>query len=190
MSRSFDGERDRIVRLGRAAWQRLKKEKSWQDWLATGELLQLLREEAMHEAGVNRPEGKGYNLAFGLKLSENKLDDMDKGDRARLFNIMDNLAPIEQWRSTLTLQERIKYNHPNSVWRKYQKAIEPPPKAEEGEAKPTLRDSVANLSEEADDLRRQLQQAHARIAELEEELAGAKALLDQHGIAHAEEVRS
>lgn len=174
--RTFDGQRDRIVRLGRAAWQRLKKERSWQDWLATGELLALLRSEALTEAGTNRPEGKAYNMAFGLKLSENKLDDMDKGVRSRLFNCMDNLAPIEQWRSTLPLQKRLTYNHPNAVWRQYQKAVEPPPTPEDGQAepKPTLRDSVANLSEENAELKRQLEQAKARIAELEEELAHAK----------------
>lgn len=176
MSKQFDIDRDRVVRNGRAAWQRLKKEKSWQDWLATGELLALLRQEAMHEAGTNRPEGKAYNMAFGIKLTENKLDDMDKGDRYRLFNCMDNLSLIEQWRSTqLTLQERLRLNHPNSVWRKFQKAHEPASEADgAAEPKPTLRDSVANLSEENAELKRQLEQAKARIAELEEELAHAK----------------
>src|SRR6516162_5132868 len=154
-------ERDRVVRQGQEAWRRLKKEKSWQDWLKFGEALLVGREWSMHQAGVNRPEGKGYAMAFSEWLQRYKLDDMDKGDRARLFACMDNLGLIEQWRSTLTQTERLKLNHPNSVWRKWQKAVEPPKEEDKtAEPKPTLKDSVVNLSEE-------LERAKAHIAELE-----------------------
>ena len=175
MARSPETERERVNRQTRAAWGRLKREKSWQDWVAVGEGLVMWREEAMREAGVNRPEGKGYNMAFGNKLVENKLDDMDKGDRGRLFNCMDNLHLIDEWRARLTLSERLKYNHPATVWRRWSKSVEPATKDDPtAEPKPTLRYSVANLSEENAELRRQLEQAKARIVELEEELAHAK----------------
>ena len=154
-------ERERVVRQGQEAWRRLKKEKSWQDWLKVGEALLVGREWAMHQAGVNRPEGKGYAMAFSEWLSRYKLDDMDKGDRARLFACMDNLGLIEQWRSTLTQTERLKLNHPNSVWRKWQKAVEPPAQQDgTAEPRPSLRDSVVTLSEENEQLK-------AHIAELE-----------------------
>jgi hypothetical protein len=169
-------ERSRVDQQARAAWKRLKKEKSWHDWITVGEGLLLWRQEAMHEAGVNRPEGKGYNMAFGNKLVANKLDDMDKGDRARLFDCMDNLALIEEWRLRLTSTERLKINHPSTVWRRWKQSVEPPPKENgKDEARPTLRDSVTNLSEENAELKRQLEQARARIVELEEELAAARA---------------
>jgi len=175
MRSSTQTECNRIEQEARAAWKRLKKGKSWHDWIIVGEGLVLWRQEAMHEAGVNRPEGKGYNMAFGNKLVENKLDDMDKGDRARLFDCMDNLASIEEWRQRLTLPQRMMVNHPSTVWRRWKKAMAVPASAEPGaEPKPTLRDSVANLSEENAELKRQLEQAKARIAELEEELAAAR----------------
>jgi hypothetical protein len=119
-------QQDRIVRQGVAAWVRLKKDKNWHDWLAVGDALLIGRGLAMYQAGTNRPSGKGYSQEFGRWLSKNKLDDMDKSDRAKLFKVMDNLAAIEQWRATLTLTERLKLNHPVTVLRNYERATEIP----------------------------------------------------------------
>ena len=91
-------ERDRVSRQGTEAWRRLKREKSWGDWIKVGEALQVGRDWAMNQAGTNKPEGKGYNLAFGEWLVKYKLNDMDKGDRCRLFEVIDNLPNIEKWR--------------------------------------------------------------------------------------------
>ena len=167
-------ERDRVSRQGTEAWRRLKREKSWVDWLKVGEALQVGRDWAMNQAQTNKPEGKGYNLAFGEWLAKYKLDDMDKSDRCRLFDVMDNLANITQWRTTLTLTQRLALNHPSTVWRKFKKAVEPAtdPTAE---PKPTLRDSVAILSEENHVKDNQIAQLSERIVELEQELANAKA---------------
>ena len=109
-----ENERERVVRQGTEAWKRLKKDKNWEDWLKVGDALQIGREQAMREAGVNQPMGRGYNEIFGAWLVKNKLDDMDKGDRSRLFAAMDNRAAIEAWRQGLTLSERLRLNHPNA----------------------------------------------------------------------------
>jgi hypothetical protein len=77
----------------------------------------------MHQASTNRPMGAAYNMAFGEWLQRYKLHDMDKGDRARLFDVMENVPAIEDWRHrTLTLTDRLKLNHPNAVLRKWQAA--------------------------------------------------------------------
>ena len=158
-----------MARQARAAWQRLKKEKSWGDWIVVGEGLTMWREDAMREAGTNQPAGgrmgKGYNLAFAKRLADNKLDDMDQGDRKRLFDCMDNIGPIEEWRRTLPQTTRLKLNHPTTVWRAWRHAMEPAT-APAGEAKPTLRDSVASLSEE-------LEASRAHAAELQAALDAA-----------------
>jgi hypothetical protein len=177
-------ERDRVSRQGTEAWRRLKREKSWGDWIKVGEALQVGRDWAMNQAQTNKPEGKGYNLAFGEWLHKYKLDDMDKGDRSRLFVVMDNLGMIEDWRRTLTLNVRLQLNHPNSVLRKWKRAIELEPTDPTATPKPTLRDSVVNLSEEnrAQELLIielkarivELWQRKARIVELEEERDAAK----------------
>jgi predicted DNA-binding ArsR family transcriptional regulator len=160
-----EGDRDRISRQGTQAWNRLKREKNWNDWIKVGEALQVGREWAMNQAMTNKPEGKGYNMAFSEWLARYKLDDMDKGDRSRLFTVMDSIGMIEDWRRTLTMTERLRLNHPNAVLRKWQKAVEPP-KPDDG--KPTLRDSVANLSEE-------LQASHQTIAQLQEQISELEA---------------
>jgi hypothetical protein len=159
-----EDERDRVSRQGTEAWRRLKKEKNWNDWLKVGEALQVGREWAMSQAGTNQPSGKAYNMAFGEWLQRYKLDDMDKGDRSRLFAVMDNLPMIEEWRRTLTLTERLKLNHPNPVLRKWKAAIEPErPKSD----KPTLRDSVVKLDEDNAAKDRKIAEQDAHIAELE-----------------------
>jgi hypothetical protein len=155
-----EDEFDRVSRQGAAAWKSLKREKNWNDWLKVGEALRIWREWAQNQSRANRPIGKAYNMAFGEKLLEYKLDDMDKGTRSRLFDVMDNLPLIEEWRRTLPLTERLKLNHPNAVLRKWKAFMKPEPREEDGEPKPTLRDSVVNLSEENAALK-------AHIAELE-----------------------
>jgi len=164
-------ERDRVARQGTEAWRRLKKEKSWGDWIKVGEALVVGREWAMNQAQTNKPEGKGYNLCFGEWLVRYKLDDMDKGDRSRLFDVMDNLPNIIAWRQTLTLTQRLTLNHPSSVWRKFKRAIEPEDKT--AEPKPTLRDSVVNLSEQNHAHELEIAQLKARISELMEEVISA-----------------
>jgi len=157
-------DRDRVSRLGTQAWLRVKREKSWHDWITIGEALQVGREWAMNQATTNKPEGKAYNMAFGEWLRKYKLDDMDKSDRSRLFDVMENLPAIEEWRVTLTLTQRLKLNHPNSVLKNWKAAFEPEkPKS----AKPTLRDSVANLSEEVTGKNREIAELTDHITELE-----------------------
>jgi hypothetical protein len=158
---------ERVVRQGSQAWQRLKKDKNWGDWIKVGEAHIVGREWAMHQATTNQPKGKAYNMAFGEWLAKYKFDDMDKGNRARLFEVMDNLGQIEEWRRTLTLGERLRLNHPNAVLRKWKAHLAPERRTESGEPKPTLRDSVVNLSEEVEAKNREIAQLKDHIAELE-----------------------
>jgi hypothetical protein len=158
-----EDERNRVCRQGTQAWQRLKREKSWGDWLKVGEALLVGREWAMNQVGTNQPKGKGYNTAFSEWLTKYKLDDMDKGDCSRLFEVMDNLPQIDEWRQTLTLTDQLKLNHPNSVLRRWKAFMKPEPRPEPGaepKPTPTLKDSVALLSEENAALK-------SHIAELE-----------------------
>jgi hypothetical protein len=164
-------EQDRIVRQGRAAWARLKKDKSWTDWLAVGEALLVGRELAMYEAGTNSPSGKGYAQEFSRWLATNKLDDMDKSDRSKLFTVMENLSEIEAWRATLTRSQRLKLNHPTTVLRNCQRATVVP---ETKPDRPSKDDVLRDLDEELHAARGEVERLKARIAELEEENASLR----------------
>jgi hypothetical protein len=113
---------EEAVRRGQDAWARVRGDHTWEDWLRVGAALAILRTEAMHEARVNQPSGRNYNEAFGTLLQKFGFDTIDKGDRARLFEVMAKLVEIEAWRATLTQDQRVLLNHPTTVLRKFKGA--------------------------------------------------------------------
>jgi hypothetical protein len=113
---------DQIVERGRAAWERLKKGgRDWEDWKEVGAALLDGRREAMRKAQTNEPAGKAYSKAFSDWLKANHFDDIDKSDRAKLLQIMEQLEEVEAMRATLSTARRTALNHPNSVWRAWNK---------------------------------------------------------------------
>jgi hypothetical protein len=84
---------------------------------------------------------------------------MDKSDRAKLLQLMEERPAVEEWRAQLPDHERLMLNHPLIVWRKWSAAtrVKKPRKAgfsanEMGRARTTI------------------EQLQARIEELEQEL--------------------
>ena len=176
-----DTDMDKVFRQGMEAWERLKKEESWEDWLKVGHTHAAGREQAMRKAGTNQPQGRAYNTIFGKWLGEYKFDDMDKGDRSRLFAVMDNLPDIEAWRKTLTQTERLRLNHPSSVLRKWKKETQTPdedkPKRktqrevniELDEENYGLKEHIKDIEGSREELKSENETLEARIKELSEE---------------------
>ena len=108
-----------VVRAGQEAWCRLRSNATWDDWKQVGNAHVIGRHKAMIEAGVNQPTGRRYNEAFGTWQREFGFENLDKGDRARLFEVMGHLAKIEAWLATLTTSEKLRLNHPTSILRKW-----------------------------------------------------------------------
>src|SRR5262249_6318984 len=163
-------DKDKLDQIGRAmqaAWARVKKAqtKMWGDWMTIGEGLLEGRRWAMQMAATNRPEGKGYVTAFGEWLRRYRVDDMDKSDRAKLLQLMEERPAVEEWRAGLDVHERRSLNHPVIVWRKWTAATRV--------KKPKQRTAGVSASEHG---RTQaiIGQLQARVAELEEELAAAR----------------
>jgi hypothetical protein len=121
LDRPTDREQCTILH-GQEAWHRLGREHTWEDWKHVGAALVIGRSGAMHNAGVNRPVGRRYNVAFAAWLKEFGFENLDKADRSRLFAVMDHLDEIESWRATLTPTQRFRLNHPSAVLRKWQSA--------------------------------------------------------------------
>src|SRR5262245_51966357 len=116
----FDKDVDRVGRAGQAAWKRLKKCKTWADWMAVGEALATGRTIAMKAAETNRPEGKAYNQIFSQWLIRYGLNEIDKSARAKLLYVMEHRGEIEDFRAALPTSIRLELNHPVSVLRRYQ----------------------------------------------------------------------
>jgi hypothetical protein len=110
---------DKEIREGQEAWSRLKKHMSWSDWTSVGRAHLKGRQAAMREANTNEPTGRRYNQIFGEWLTRHGFDDIDKGDRSRLFEVMEHLDEIETWLATLPTSNRLRLNHPATVLRKW-----------------------------------------------------------------------
>jgi hypothetical protein len=134
--------------------------------MTIGEGLLEGRRWAMQTAGTNKPEGKGYVLAYGEWLKRYKVDDMDKSDRAKLLQLMEERPAVEEWRATLTDYERRNCNSPLGVWRKWTAATRVQKR----------RPRAVNVSgrEHARAVAK-VEQLQARVKELEEELESSRA---------------
>jgi hypothetical protein len=147
------------IRCGQEAWHRLKKGSTFEDWKQVGAAHVLGRTEAMREAHVNKPEGRNYNAAFGRWQKQCGFADLDKAARSRLFEMMDHLAEIEDWRATLTVTQQLDLNHPTAVVRRWKAATAKPKQEDEHKVSPAqkLKDSVAALQEENDRMKREIE---------------------------------
>lgn len=156
---------ERLNQIGKAmqaAWGRIKRAqaRAWGDWMVIGEGLMEGRNWAMDQAGTNRPEGKGYVMAYGEWLRRYRVDDMDKSDRAKILQIMEERAAVEEWRATLTDTERRNLNNPTVVWRRWTAATRVrKPKA-----------VAYSAATEMSRARRTVEEQEARIKELQEEI--------------------
>jgi hypothetical protein len=151
---------DDTVRKGQDAWQRLKSNPTWQDWRAVGKAHVIGRAAAMRDGHVNKPKGRSYNAAFSAWQKKFGFQDLDSGDRTRLFQVMDHLKEIDAWLQKLPESERLRLNHPSSVLRKWKAATakgkadpNAPPKVSPAQK---LKDSLINLQEENDRMKREI----------------------------------
>jgi hypothetical protein len=111
---------DDIVRRGQEALQRLRR--GYEDWLAIAEALQVGRAEVMAAVQTNKPVGKRYAQAMANWLLARGFHLINEGTRNRLLDCLNHGAEIEKWRATLTEGERFRFNHPDTVLRKWKAA--------------------------------------------------------------------
>jgi hypothetical protein len=155
---------DQIGRTTQAAWARVKKAQTrlWSDWMIVGDGLLEGRRWAMQQADTNKPEGKGYVMAFNEWLKRYKLADMHKADRAKLLQLMEERMEVEEWRNSLPVHEQRSLNNPTGVWRRYTAATRVKPARPKPSAKEMTRARVT------------IGQQQARIVELEDENASLR----------------
>jgi hypothetical protein len=107
------------IKCGQEAWKRIEGGATWDDWMCVGEALDLGQRECMRAANTNKPEGPEFRDAMSVWLGQHGFDAIDKGVRSRLLDLVHNRSEIEKMRREWKSNDRIKLNHPNSVWRKW-----------------------------------------------------------------------
>jgi hypothetical protein len=138
------------VRLGQEAMAR--KRRGWEDWVAIAKALQIGRADVMRELHTNEPKGRRYEKAFGDWLVAHAFKEIDKGARSRLLDCLKHTVEIEKWRAGLTDSQRFKFNHPDTVLRKWRAStvVPDPNKPRRPSPVQVRNDIIASLQEEVD----------------------------------------
>lgn len=153
----LDHDTELLVERGREAWQSLRRDETWEKWVAIGRAIEAGRNFIMREVlHTNQPKGRAWSETFGWWLKQNGFDEIDKSVRSRLQSCLDNLPAIEAWRQEIGLTLRLQLNHPNAVLRRWQAKhqIETG-----GDAKPAtggLKSEVMRLQTDLDTAQREL----------------------------------
>jgi hypothetical protein len=144
-----------VVRLGQEAMAR--KRRSWDDWLLIAEALQAGRTEVVHALYTNETHGRRFEKAMGEWLIAHGFKEIDKGARSRLLDCLKHKVEIQAWRAALTDSERWKFNHPDTVLRKWKKTTAIPKADVEPKASPMqkLKDELAAVIKERDRYKRE-----------------------------------
>jgi hypothetical protein len=80
-----------------------------------GKAIDAYRRQLFRELGITKPNHQ-YKEIMGRYLRANEFHRINKTTRTFLQKCIDNLAAIEQWRATLTEEERDAWNGPRAVW--------------------------------------------------------------------------
>jgi hypothetical protein len=145
-----------IYKEYRSAKRELKRGRDFVAWMKIARGYDQARNEAMHHAGTNRPQGAAYREQFAKIDRREKLierDDQGKEfpspeDRTYCIKVLENYdaasadyrrPSIKAYRNGLSVSARARLNHPKRVWTSYWADTEP---REEREAKRKAREML------------------------------------------------
>jgi hypothetical protein len=99
--------------------------RAWEKWKLVGAGLVAGRDRLAAELVINDLDNKIWKKAYSLWLKESGYHAVSPEVRSRLFKIMevDNLSRIEKWIQTLSEKQRMRWNHPASIWTNWQKHV-------------------------------------------------------------------
>jgi len=153
--------RDELA-LCEAARQSAQQSKlTFDNWMTIGRAVAILRTHADDLI----EKGSASRTTFPRLIKKHGLGQLlDKANTSQLLAIMDRLPEVQAWHATLTLKKQIAWASPDRIMRKcpvFNQPAEPKP------SQPTTRHELGHE-------RLQVSELQARVAELEEELAGAR----------------
>lgn len=122
---------------------------------------------ALERAIANDMTSHAARSAMINILAVEGLDRIDKGDRSVLLGVMAQLPAITTWLDTLTVTERMRYNHPRTVMARFKKATTVPAPKPDAAAAPRGYKAA-------------FQGAEAEISELKQRLKTEGSLFNLH----------
>jgi hypothetical protein len=136
-----------------------RKRRGWDDWLLIAEALDAGRTEVMRALHTNEASGRRYEKAMGDWLIANGFKEINKATRSQLLDCLKHKVEIEAWRARLTDAECWKFNHPDTVLKKWKASTVVPDPDAPSKASPVqkLKDSIADLQEQNDRMRREIE---------------------------------
>ncbi len=151
---------------------------TWQGWKLIGAAIAVAEKHTRKLAG-GQTTGKGYNLQIAVFLRATGFAFLNKGVRWALRQCMARVESIDEWRETLSPNEREHLQNPIDVWDQFNKRdVEHPerPKIRAGSKKHreqvTLLEYCVALEEQIASLKEQLDEAQAALDELRQDARG------------------
>src|SRR5467141_2633382 len=86
-----------IIADGKAAWNRIKRSKSFEDWLAIGAALIVGRKLCMREAGVDIPHGWHYSRIHKEWLEKTGFCEIHRAMRIGAMLCAKNNNEVQAW---------------------------------------------------------------------------------------------
>jgi hypothetical protein len=112
----------------------------------------------MRAVHTNVPTGRRYEKTMGEWLIAHGFKEIDKGARNRLLDCLKHKTEIEKWRARLTDSERWKFNHPDTVLRKWKASTVVPDPNAPAKTSPIqkIKDELIAVIEERDRYKREI----------------------------------
>jgi hypothetical protein len=174
-----------IIRRAEEALVRLGQ--TFDHWMEIARALDLGRQQALAETGANSPQGALYSGAFSRWLKQHpKLNDkklLPGSTRHWLFKCFDHEGEIREWRNSRGGDEIVRYNFPETVFKRWAREERPDLLTEEGSAtsqpKPKLLSQTDQLKAENSRLQQEVLELQAKLRRYEQ-VEGDQLLITRH----------
>jgi hypothetical protein len=111
-----------VLRLGRDAWEAVRKSASFDNWAKVAAALAQGRDHSMRVSGANRPAGQTYCRAMHKWCVEFGFAGMANNLRSHAIEMHSHIDEIRAWRESLPQRQRQRLNDPLAVTRRWRAA--------------------------------------------------------------------
>jgi hypothetical protein len=96
-----------------------RTEKNFADWWTIGEGFMEIRHAASVLSGTNDIQSPVYKKQFSALVGRTRLTVVDSVTRSKLLDLVTYRHDVELWWATLKPEQRLRWNHPTTVWKQW-----------------------------------------------------------------------